>query len=98
MEFADESDVKNVLSDTSYVQEDLTVPTQSHFLWFKASNRKSPKLKQSKSAKLEVENGTQLCREGEITDALRNCDNVSTDFPTATGVCIRYLQYVVEIL
>ncbi|XP_044264015.1 poly(A) RNA polymerase, mitochondrial [Tribolium madens] len=77
VEFASEEDVTNVLERSSYVEDTQVVPVQSQFLWFRASNRKLPKLKQSKSAILNTENGNQCMKSPEIMNLLRNCDSVS---------------------
>lgn len=50
---------------------------QSLFLWFRACNRKLGKLKQSKSAKLAVENGLEIIAESIVKDKLKQCDSVS---------------------
>ncbi|CAG9821015.1 unnamed protein product [Phaedon cochleariae] len=80
VEFEKESDVKNVLQASSqidHIEETMAVPTQSHFLWFRASNRKLTKLKQNKSTKLLVQNGTNIVGEDEIKEMLTNCETVS---------------------
>ncbi|KAJ8926100.1 hypothetical protein NQ315_009957 [Exocentrus adspersus] len=77
VEFTKESDVLNILSTSSYSDESQAVPTQSQFLWFKASNRKLGKLKQNKSFKLSIQNGTEIIAESEVRDKLRQCRTVS---------------------
>ncbi|RZC38102.1 poly(A) RNA polymerase, mitochondrial, partial [Asbolus verrucosus] len=77
VEFASEKDVVSVLSNSSHVEDAQVVPVHSQFLWFRASNRKLPKLKQSKSSVLTVENGTQCLKVAEIADLIRRCDSVS---------------------
>ncbi|VEN37626.1 unnamed protein product [Callosobruchus maculatus] len=77
VEFEEESHVDNLLSNSSYVDETLIVPTYSHFLWFKASNKKSPKLKQINATVLSAENGTRVLNNSEIKDSLSKCENVS---------------------
>ncbi|KAJ8976310.1 hypothetical protein NQ317_010264 [Molorchus minor] len=99
VEFANESDVSNILSASSFIEENTTIPTQSQFLWFRASNRKLAKLKQSKSAILSAENGTRLFNEEEINSALNSCKNVSEQMQELynmtklndTGTRLRYL-------
>nr|CAH7737531.1 unnamed protein product [Callosobruchus chinensis] len=77
VEFAEESDVDNLLRNSSYVDETLVVPTYSHFLWFKAPNKKSPKLKQINATTLSAEDGTRVLNDSEIKDSLSKCENVS---------------------
>ncbi|EFA06440.1 poly(A) RNA polymerase, mitochondrial [Tribolium castaneum] len=77
VEFASEKDVTNVLERSSYLEDSQVVPVQSQFLWFRASNRKLPKLKQSKSAILSIENGNQCVTPSEIVNLLSKCDSVS---------------------
>nr|CAI5827084.1 unnamed protein product [Callosobruchus analis] len=77
VEFGEESDVDNLLSNSSYVDEASVVPTYSHFLWFKAPNKKSPKLKQINATVLSAENGTRVLSDSEIKDSLSKCENVS---------------------
>ncbi|XP_018567191.1 poly(A) RNA polymerase, mitochondrial isoform X2 [Anoplophora glabripennis] len=71
VEFSKESDVTNILSTSSYVEDIQAVPTQSQFLWFRACNRKLGKLKQSKSAKLSTENGTEIVMENVMSEQMK---------------------------
>lgn len=81
VEFAEESDLKNICNISAYNEENIGVPTQSHFLWFRAANRKLAKLKQSKKGKLHIENSTKILSETEINEALYLCSNVSKTWP-----------------
>lgn len=76
VEFASEEDVASILKKSSYVQDTQIVPVHSQFLWFRASNRKLAKLKQSKSAVLGTENGNQCLKSSEIANLLSQCDSV----------------------
>nr|CAI5821028.1 unnamed protein product [Callosobruchus analis] len=73
VEFGEESDVDNLLSNSSYVDEASVVPTYSHFL----PKQKSPKLKQINATVLSAENGTRVLSDSEIKDSLSKCENVS---------------------
>ncbi|CAH2013914.1 unnamed protein product [Acanthoscelides obtectus] len=77
VEFEEQSEVQNLLKNTSYVDETLIVPTYSHFLWFKAQNKKSPKVRQIDGAVLSIENGTRILSDHEIISSLRQCENIS---------------------
>jgi poly(A) RNA polymerase len=77
VEFASEKDVQDILQKSSHVEDSQVVPVSSQFLWFRASNRKLPKLKQSKNATLTVENGNVSLKSTEISDLIRKCDSVS---------------------
>lgn len=78
MEFSSEEDVKNVLLQTSYLDDNQIVPVHSTFLWFRASSGKSPKLKLSQSAKIDAENGTRILKDFEINEALQKAEDVSS--------------------
>lgn len=77
IEFAEEPDLKNVFNVSTYTDEDSGLPTHSHFLWFRAANRKMPKLKQSKNAVLNIKNGTKSITETELKELLLGCTDVS---------------------
>lgn len=77
VEFKNELDVNKILSVSSHIQENQTVPVQSPFLWFRAPNNKLGKLKQNKTAKLLVENGTSVISEENLKTALSHCTSVS---------------------
>lgn len=77
MEFADESHVNDIFSSSAYNDESIGVPTQSHFLWFKAVNRKSAKLKQATKFNLEMEYSTKCIGLDELKESLLTCYNVS---------------------
>ncbi|XP_063908492.1 poly(A) RNA polymerase, mitochondrial-like [Zophobas morio] len=77
VEFASEKDVTSILDKSSYVEDSQIIPVHSQFLWFRASNRKLPKLKQSKTAILNAENGNNNLTAAEIVDLLKKCDSVS---------------------
>lgn len=51
-------------------------PTYSHFLWFRVNNKSMPKLKQSKQVKLLIENGTNLMKEIDLVENLKQCNDV----------------------
>lgn len=67
------------MSCSIYSEGHSAMPTQSHFMWFKAASKKI-KLKQSKSAKLIVEHGTQIKVEEEIKTSLSKCESVSNRY------------------
>lgn len=67
------------MSCSIYSEGHSAMPTQSHFMWFKAASKKI-KLKQSKSAKLFVEHGTQIKVEEEIKTSLSKCESVSNRY------------------
>lgn len=69
--------MKNVLNASTYTDEDSGLPTHSHFLWFRAANRKLPKLKQSKNAMLDTKNSTASITETELKTILLGCTDVS---------------------
>lgn len=69
--------MKNVLNISAYNEEDVGLPTQSNFLWFRAANRKLTKLKQSKTAKIDMINSTKLINEIELKELLLGCKDVS---------------------
>lgn len=48
------------------------VPVHSSFLWFRASQKRTPKMKQSEVPQISIENGTRILKDFEINDALRN--------------------------
>ncbi|KAJ8963327.1 hypothetical protein NQ318_018798 [Aromia moschata] len=77
IEFAEDSDLINVLSASSCSEENQAIPTQSQFLWFRAASRKLGKLKQNKAVSLSSENATNILNDDQIGDALRKCENVS---------------------
>lgn len=77
MEFEKEADVRNVLRESSYVGDNQIVPVHSSFLWFKATHRRSPKLKQKDNAAITAENGTHILKDFEINEELRKANTVS---------------------
>lgn len=77
MEFDKEEDVRNVLKDTSYLEDSQVVPVHSSFLWFRASQKRTSKLKQTNNAKIAMENGTYILKDFEINEALRKANDVS---------------------
>lgn len=78
MEFDKEDDVKNILLHSSHLDDTQAVPVQSSFLWFRATQKKPPKLKQNKTANISIENGTQVLQDFEINENLRRATDVCT--------------------
>lgn len=76
VEFGSEQEVTNILAESSQVDDSQVVPVHSQFLWFKALNRKLPKLKQSNDAFLSIQNGNQVMKHAEILVGLAQCDSV----------------------
>lgn len=58
-----------------HVDDNQIVPATSQFLWFKAST-KSQRIKQNKSAKLNVENGSAIKTDINLKECLKNAENV----------------------
>ncbi|KAF2880896.1 hypothetical protein ILUMI_25272 [Ignelater luminosus] len=85
VEFSKESEVQQLLTYSSHVNDFEGIPVQTNFLWFKASGRKS-KLKQSKSIKLDIENGNCIPKEEDIREALRSCNNISEQISTLHNI------------
>lgn len=77
MEFEKEDDVKNILKESAFLDNNQVVPVQSSFLWFRASHKRLPKLKQLNNAAIAMENGTYILKDFEINEALRKAENVS---------------------
>lgn len=77
MEFEREDDVNSILKESSHLEDSQVVPVHSSFLWFRASQKRAPKLKQLQKAEIAVENGTYLHKETEINEALQKATNVS---------------------
>lgn len=76
VEFLEESHVKSVLSSCVHQQNQSVIPVHSNFVWFRACNRKTAKLKQVNAAALNMENGNFLANDNEINKILKNCDDV----------------------
>ncbi|XP_060536082.1 poly(A) RNA polymerase, mitochondrial [Cylas formicarius] len=79
IEFEEQSHTNNVLRESTYLIDGQTIPTSSHFLWFRAANRKSPKLKQNKSACLLITNGTAMIKDDKLYEALSKCETISEE-------------------
>lgn len=77
MEFEKAEHVRNVLKESSYVENNQAVPVHSPFLWFKASHKRLTKLKEVKSATIITENGTYILKDFEISEALKKATSVS---------------------
>lgn len=69
--------MKHILNISSYNEEDIGLPTQSPFLWFRAANRKLPKLKLNENATLDLKDSTQFLSEPELKKCLLDCTDVS---------------------
>lgn len=67
----------NILKESTFLENNQVVPVHSSFLWFKASHKRLPKLKQLNNVAISVENGTYILKDFEINEALRNAENVS---------------------
>lgn len=65
-----------MLTNCSHLEENQGVPTESHFVWFRAS-KQHRRLKLSKSAVLNLENGTAIIGDQELKNVLLKCDDVS---------------------
>lgn len=76
MEFANESDVKNILNISGQIKDYQIVPVNSHFLWFKATTKNNPKLKHYKNAKLHIENGNFIIKDVDLIEQLKMADDV----------------------
>lgn len=70
--------MKYILDTSIYNDEDIGLPTQSHFLWFKAANRKLSKLKENKNARLDLKDSTLVLSETELKKCLLECRDVSS--------------------
>ncbi|KAG5878317.1 hypothetical protein JTB14_025367 [Gonioctena quinquepunctata] len=82
VEFEKQMDVKNILDSSSHTEESMAMPTHSHFLWFKAANKRIAKMKQDKSAKIHVKDGTKVLSDMQISEALSKCDSISDQIKT----------------
>ncbi|XP_023024830.2 mitochondrial poly(A) polymerase [Leptinotarsa decemlineata] len=77
VEFEKELDAKNIMDTSNYLKENMAIPTHSHFLWFRAANRKLAKLKLNQSPKIFVKDGTKILEEADIREALSKCEEIS---------------------
>lgn len=79
MEFENEQDVRNILNESAFLDDHQIVPVHSSFLWFRASNKRSSKLKQLNNAAITIENGTYILKDFEINEALKRAKDVSNE-------------------
>lgn len=77
VEFENEQDIKNVLSETTHLDHNQVVPVHSSFLWFRASHKKSTKLKPVKNAAIAIENSSYILKDFEINQALQKASNIN---------------------
>ncbi|XP_050503966.1 poly(A) RNA polymerase, mitochondrial-like [Diabrotica virgifera virgifera] len=82
VEFETDTDITNIKKSSIFVEGSLGLPTQSHFVWFRAAHKKLPKLKQIKSACLTVEHGTAIKEEETIKEMLSKSENISDQIKT----------------
>ncbi|XP_056645152.1 poly(A) RNA polymerase, mitochondrial [Diorhabda sublineata] len=100
VEFDKETDIENIMKSGIYANRSVGMPTKSHFLWFKAPNKKSSILKEiKKSIHLSTEFGTRIKDEEEIRMTLIKSVNISDQIKTLyditklndIGTRLRYL-------
>lgn len=77
MEFETEEDVSNIMKESAFLDDHPIVPVHSSFLWFRASHKRLPKLKQIDNAAIAIENGTYILKDCEINEALKKAKDVS---------------------
>ncbi|XP_022909764.1 poly(A) RNA polymerase, mitochondrial [Onthophagus taurus] len=77
VEFMEEGDVNNILSNSTYLEDTQIVPVQSLFLWFKAPVKRNERKKNVKKVDLEVENGTNILVDTVIRERLQSTKSIS---------------------
>ncbi|XP_017776733.1 PREDICTED: poly(A) RNA polymerase, mitochondrial isoform X2 [Nicrophorus vespilloides] len=77
VEFAKASDLQNIYTMSSYIEDTQVVPVQSSYLWFRAATKKLSKNKNKSIHKLNVENGNHILRDNELLQVLNSCADVN---------------------